>query len=84
MLPYLKNNQSNLGKINVCVVTCRCTRAHTPIPLSMKENSLSTRLHTEIPLVPGRLLEHVTTTLFQVCHMSAQALESQKSSERVL
>lgn len=84
MLPYLKNNQSNWRRINVCVVTCRCTRAHTSNPLSMEENSLSTGLHTEIPLVPSRLLEHVTTTLFQVCHMSAQALESQKPSERVL
>lgn len=54
-----------------------------PVPLSMEENSPSTGLHTEIPLLPRRLLENVTTTLFQVCHMSAQALESQKSSERV-
>lgn len=84
MLPYFKNYQPSLGRINVCVATCGYRRAHTPVPLSMEENSPSTGgIHTEIPLLPRRLLENVTTTLFQVCHMSGQALESQKSSERV-
>lgn len=85
MLPYFKNNQSScLGRKSLCTATCGYTRTHAPIPLSTEENSLSAGLHTEIPLHAGRLLQHVTATLFQVYHMSAQALESQISSERIL
>lgn len=84
MLPCFKNNQSHLGRINICTATCGFTKTHAPITLSMEENSPNAGLHTEILLHLRRLLEHGTATLFQVCHMSAQALESQISSERVL